>query len=88
MAIAGELAARGIDRAAADAALAEYGAAEQLRFATRLAERLYDRQEPGMGYREMLDSIGTKLLRRGFPTTIVRAACRAALAGAGQPPDD
>jgi regulatory protein len=88
MAIAGELAARGVDREAADAALAEFGAAEQLHSATRLAERLHDRQPAGMGYREMLDAIATKLLRRGFPTTIVRAACRAVLAEAAQPPDD
>jgi SOS response regulatory protein OraA/RecX len=87
MAIAGELAARGIDRAAAEAALAEFGATEQLRSATRLAERLYARQ-PEIGYREVLDKIGTKLIRRGFPTPIVRAACRSLVVEAAQLPED
>jgi len=87
MAIAGELAARGIDRAAAEAALAEYGAAEQLDSATRLAERLYDSQ-PGIGYREMVAKIGPKLLRRGFSTTIVRAACGSVFAKAAHSTED
>ncbi len=41
-----------------------------------------------MGYREMLDSVGTKLLRRGFPAPVVREACRSVLSGASQPPED
>ena len=81
MAIAGELAARGIDRAATEAALAEFGAAEQLRAATLLAMRLSHRVREDLDYRQMLDKIGTKLARRGFPTTIVRAACHAVVAG-------
>jgi hypothetical protein len=36
----------------------------------------------------MLDKIGAKLLRRGFPTTIVRAACRSVVAEAPLAPDD
>jgi regulatory protein len=79
MAIAAELAARGIDRKVTEAALAEFGPEAQLRSATRIAERLYDSQKPGMGYREMRDKIGAKLLRRGFPTTIVRAACQSVI---------
>jgi regulatory protein len=88
MAIAGELAARGVDRAATEAALAEFGAAEQLGSATVLAMRLYAREREDLGYRQILDKIGAKLLRRGFPTTIVRAACRSLVAGASQPPED
>ena len=86
-ALSAELAAKGVDRADADAAVAEFDAEAQLVSATRLAERLYARKA-GVGYREMLDTVGTKLLRRGFPTTIVRAACRSVLADAAQPPED
>jgi regulatory protein len=86
-ALSAELAARGVDRAEAEAAVAGFDAEAQLVSATRLAERLYARRA-GIGHREMLDTIGTKLLRRGFPTPIVRAACRAVLLGAAQPPED
>jgi regulatory protein len=88
VAIAGELAARGIDRAATEAALAEFGPAEQLKAATLLAFRLYARQREDLGYRQVLDKIGAKLLRRGFPTTIARAACRSLVAGAADRTDD
>lgn len=87
MAIAGELAARGVDRAATEAALAEFGAAEQLRAATILASRLAGRVPEDLDYRQMLDKIGTKLARRGFPTTIVRAACHAVAAGTAPSPE-
>ena len=79
-ALSAELAQRGIDRAQADAAVAAFAPAEQLAAATRLAERLYARH-PGAAYREVLDGIGSKLMRRGFSATIVRAACRAVLPG-------
>jgi len=80
MALSAELAARGVDRAQADAALAEFDPTEQLASATRLAERLYARKTVA-GYREMLEVVGSRLVRRGFSPTIVRAACRAVLAG-------
>jgi SOS response regulatory protein OraA/RecX len=86
-ALSAELAARGIDRAEADAAVAEFDVEAQLLSATRLAERLYARKA-GIGYREMLDTIGTKLLRRGFPAPVVRAACQSVLSGAAHPPED
>jgi regulatory protein len=86
-ALSAELAARGIDRADADAAVAEFDIEAQLASATRIAGRLYARKV-GIGYREVLDSIGTKLLRRGFPTPIVRAACRSVMSEASQPPED
>ena len=86
-AISAELAAKGVDRADADAAVAEFDPEAQLASATRLAERLYARKAV-TGYKEMLDRIGTKLLRRGFPAPIVRAACHSVLSGASQPPED
>jgi regulatory protein len=86
-ALSAELAARGVDRAEADAAVAEFDLEAQLVSATRLAERLYGRK-PGISYREMLDTVGTKLLRRGFPTQVAYAACRSVLLGAAQAPED
>jgi regulatory protein len=86
-ALSAELAARGVDRADADAAVAGFDAEAQLVSATRLAERLYARKA-GIGYREMLDTVGTKLLRRGFSTQVVYAACRSVLLGTAQPPED
>jgi regulatory protein len=79
-ALSAELAARGVDRAQADAAVAAFDTDAQLASATVLAERLYARR-PVSGYREMLDSVGSKLMRRGFSATTVRAACRTVLAG-------
>jgi len=87
LALSAELAARGVDRAEADAAVAGFDSEAQLASATRIAERLYGRKA-GLGYREMLDSVGTKLMRRGFPAPVVREACRSVLAGTAQPPED
>ena len=86
-ALSAELAARGVDRAEADAAVAGFDIEAQLVSATRLAERLYARKA-GIGYRELLDTVGTKLLRRGFSVPVVREACRSVLSGAAQPPED
>lgn len=85
--LSAELAAKGVDRAQADVAVAEFDTESQLAAAVQLVERLYARA-PGLSYRQMLDSIGTKLLRRGFSTTIVRAACKSVLAEAAQLPGD
>ena len=87
LALSAELFARGVDRAAADAAVARFDPDAQLAAATRLAERLYATR-PVEGYREMLDSIGSKLMRRGFSPKVVRAACRTVLAGAVNQPED
>ena len=76
-ALSAELSARGVDRQVADGVLAGFDAEAQLLSATSLAERLYARKPP-VGYREMLDAIGPKLLRRGFSPGVARAACRAA----------
>ena len=80
MALSAELAARGVDRVHVDAALAGFDAEAQLAAATRLAERLYARK-PQADYRDMLNEVGSKLMRRGFSANVVRAACRAALTG-------
>ncbi len=80
LALSAELAARGVDRAQADAAVAEFDPAAQLASATRLAERL-SAGKPVTGYREMLARIGSRLVRRGFSPATVRAACQAVLAG-------
>jgi regulatory protein len=81
LALSAELAARGVDRAAVDSAVAGFGPAEQLAAATRIAERLYA-AKPTFTRQEMLDGIGTKLMRRGFSIAVARAACMSVLAGA------
>jgi regulatory protein len=83
-ALSAELAARGVDRTQVDTAVSEFGQAEQLAAATRIAERLYARK-PAPGRKEILDQIGTKLVRRGFSVTIARAACQTVLAGRSEP---
>ena len=82
-ALAAELAAKGIDRAGIGAALDETDSASQLEAAIRLAERLYG-QKPSPGYRETVNRIGAKLVRRGFSMEVARAACRAVLAGTAE----
>jgi regulatory protein len=84
-ALSAELAARGVDRAQVDTAIAEFGEAEQLAAATQIAERLYARK-PSPGYKEILDQVGTKLVRRGFSVSVARAACHSVLAGRSDPP--
>jgi regulatory protein len=79
LAVAAELTAKGIDRQGTAEALAELDAETQLASATLLAERMCPRAAV-IGYREMLDRVGVKLQRRGFPAGIARAACRAVLA--------
>ncbi len=76
LALSAELAARGVDRAAADEAMASLSGDAQLAAAIRLVERL-GRRKSFPGYRELLDSVGPKLVRRGFSPGMVRAACRA-----------
>ena len=85
VAVAAELGAKGISRDGVAAALAELDAGTQLDAATRLAERLYA-EKPMPGYREMLDRIGSKLIRRGYSGSVVREACRAVLSRAAERP--
>jgi regulatory protein len=86
-ALSAELAQRGVDRAQADAAVAGFAPEAQLASATRLAERLYAKRQPA-SYRETLDAVGPKLLRRGFSSSIVRAACRAVHSGTPSESED
>jgi len=85
-ALSAELAARGVDRAQVDVAMDDFGAAEQLAVATQIAERLYARS-PLPGRREILDGIGSKLVKRGFSMGVARAACMSVLAKAGEGTD-
>lgn len=86
-ALSAEMARRGVGRAQADRALAGYSDALQLASAMRIIERTYGKRQI-TEYREMLDRVGNKLLRLGFSTTIVRAACRAVLAGTSPQPEE
>lgn len=81
LAISGELAAKRIDREAAEAALARLAPHAQILAANRLASRLAGNAEFA-SYRELLHSVGTKLLRRGFPMDVARAACQNVWRGA------
>jgi regulatory protein len=76
LALSAELAARGVDRAAAGEAMAGLSRDGQLATAIRLVERLGGRKAFA-GYRELLNSVGPKLVRRGFSPGMVRDACRA-----------
>jgi regulatory protein len=80
LALSRELAARGVDRDVAEDALEGFDQTAQTAAATRLAARLVG-QRPFAGYREMLNSVGSKLVRRGFSPGVVRAACRAVWSG-------
>ncbi|HEV8597355.1 MAG TPA: regulatory protein RecX [Candidatus Dormibacteraeota bacterium] len=86
MALSAELAARGVDKHTAGAALRAFDRDAQLAAATRLAERLCGRNRPA-GYGELLDTIGVKLLRRGFPQAVARDACRVVWARAAGTPN-
>jgi regulatory protein len=75
LALSAELWSKGIDRTGAAEALGDFPLEAQIEAATRLAERLCSGSAV-MGYRELLDRVGPRLLRRGFPAPVVRAACR------------
>jgi regulatory protein len=80
LALSAELAARGVDREVARQALSGLSPQAQLAAATRLAAKDAGRKRPA-GYKELLDSAGPKLLRRGFSSSIAREACWAAWRG-------
>ncbi len=86
-ALAAELAAKGIDRSHVAEALSGFDLESQVESARRLAERLCARP-PVSTYREALDRVGAKLLRRGFSSRVIRAACLSVVtATAGEPGD-
>ena len=87
LALSAELNARGVDRAVAGAALDGFDRPAQVAAATRLAWRLVGDRRPA-GYWELLNSVGAKLLRRGFSIGVAQEACRAVwsgTSGASQP---
>ncbi len=82
LALSAELAARGIERSTAAAALERFDRAAQLAAAERLARRLAGSRSYA-GYKELLDRVGPKLVRRGFAPSIARLACDALWSGTG-----
>ncbi len=80
LALAAELVARGVDRRVTSQAVAGLSHADQLAAAVRLVQRQAGRQGPA-SYQKLLDSAGSKLLRRGFSPGIAREACRAVWLG-------
>lgn len=83
LALSAELSARGVARETADRAVAGLTPAAQLAAAVGLAQRLAGRKVAA-SYRELLDSVGPKLLRRGFSMGIAREACRAVWTGTAE----
>jgi regulatory protein len=79
MAMASELASKGIDRRVAAEALAGLGPEAQVASALRLAARLLGHR-PATSYRDLLNSVGPKLMRRGFSGWAIRAACQTLMA--------
>lgn len=74
LALRSELAARGVGRTLIDEAVAALDPEAQLESARRLAGRLAG-GKTFAGYKELLDGVGPKLVRRGFSPGIARAAC-------------
>lgn len=74
LALAAELAARGVERAVAGEALKSFDRDAQLASAGRQARRLAGSRRFA-GYKELLDRVGPKLVRRGFAPAVARAAC-------------
>jgi regulatory protein len=87
LALSAELAARGVDRRVSAEAVAGLDGEAQLFAARRLAERMCGGKR-WPGYRQLLDSVGPKLLRRGFSPGVVRAACRAVWIGTAGDPEN
>ena len=80
LALSAELAARGVERSTAGAALERFDRSAQLASAERLARRLAGTTSYP-GYKQLLDRVGPKLVRRGFSPGIARLACDALWSG-------
>lgn len=74
-ALGAELAARGVDRDVSRGAIAQLSREAQLAAAVRLVALQAARRRPA-GYKELLDTAGARLLRRGFSLGLAREACR------------
>ena len=77
-AIAAELAAKGVSRSVAQAAVADLDPETQIEAAVAFARRWLPRAKPG-SLRSLLDLAGPRLARRGYAPGVVREACRRAL---------
>ena len=85
LALSAELAARGVRRDLASLAIARLSQASQVGAAIHLVHRQVGRKDPA-SYKELLDTAGAKLLRRGFSRAVAQEACRMVWAGtAGTP---
>ncbi len=82
LALSAELWARGVDRHLATEALAGFGPEAQVAAAERLARRLAGTRTY-TGYKELLERLGPKLVRRGFSPAVARRACDALWSGTG-----
>jgi regulatory protein len=82
IAIAAELASKGVSRSVAQAAVAELDPESQIEAATAFARRWLPRAEPG-SMRSLLDIAGPRLARRGYGPATVREACRRLLSEPG-----
>ena len=74
LAISAELASRGVDRDLVEAAIERLGPHTETLAAHKLADKLAGNTRYA-SYRELLHSVGAKLLRRGFSMDIARKAC-------------
>lgn len=83
-ALAAELAARGVEREVVRRAVDGYDRESQLKAAVRLVHRAVGGNRPAT-YQELLDTAGTKLLRRGFSHAIAWAACHEVWTGTTEP---
>jgi regulatory protein len=74
-AIAAELAAKGVSRSVAQAAVADLDPEVEVEAAVAFARRLLPRVETG-SLRSLLELAGPRLARRGYAPGVVREACR------------
>jgi len=85
MALSAELGARGVDREVAEAAIDRLSPDIELLAAQKLAGRLAGNTRYA-SYRELLQSVGAKLRRRGFSMEAVRKACDRLWRGTAEAP--
>jgi regulatory protein len=78
VAIAAELASKGVARSVAQAAVADIDPEAEIEAAAAFARRWLPRAEPG-SLRSLLQVAGPRLARRGYAPGVVREACRRAI---------
>jgi SOS response regulatory protein OraA/RecX len=82
-ALAAELTAKGVDGEVVRRAVDGYDRESQVRAAVRLVHRAIGGNRPA-SYQELLDTAGSKLLRRGFSHAIAWAACHEVWTGTSE----